>query len=149
MTKKLKPEILKISELIDSFKEGSLSIPEFQREYVWKPNRAGELLDSLYRSLSISSLLVWESGDKDQVMSQTGRLYHTNEVRRLVDGQQRITTLARIIDGEIEVVFNPQEEKGLQFQRPSAATKKDAKWHPVKEILDNDDYGHDYSKQYK
>jgi len=63
MTKKLKPEIHKISELVDSFKDGSLSIPEFQREYVWKSVKIGKLLDSLYHSLPISALLVWESGN--------------------------------------------------------------------------------------
>jgi hypothetical protein len=145
MTKRIKPEIFKIAELIDSFKEGSLSIPEFQREYVWKKHKAGALLDSLYRSLSISSFLVWESGDKDQITSQTGRLYHANEVRWLVDGQQRITTLKRIKDGDIEILFNPQfdpsKEKGLQFQCSSPAKEKDPRWHSVQEILNDDDYG--------
>ena len=149
MTNKLKPEIFKISDLVDAFKDGSLSIPEFQREYVWKPDKVGKLLDSLYRSLPISSLLVWESGDEDQVTYQTGQLRRANKVKWLVDGQQRITTLKKIKDGEIEVLFNPlfnpEEEKGLQFQRPSAAKDKDSRWHPVKEILNDDDYGHDYS----
>ena len=149
MTKKLKSEIHKISEIVDSFKDGSLSIPEFQREYVWKSVKIGKLLDSLYHSLPISALLVWESGNSDQIMSQAGRLCRAAEVRWLVDGQQRIRTLQKIKDGEIQILFNPlfnpREEKGLQFQGLSVARQNDPNWHNVKEILDNDDYGNDYS----
>ena len=36
----LKPETIKVSKLVEDYRSGRIVIPEFQREYVWKPSKA-------------------------------------------------------------------------------------------------------------
>jgi uncharacterized protein with ParB-like and HNH nuclease domain len=55
-----------VRRLIADLREGRLCIPEFQRGYVWRPNKAADLLDSLYRGLPVGSLLVWETSESIQ-----------------------------------------------------------------------------------
>ncbi len=57
----------------------------------------------------------------------------------LIDGQQRVITLSRAMNGDegIDVVFHPDEEK---FRLANAATRKDPKWIRVAEIWDDDSY---------
>lgn len=99
-------------------------VPEFQRDYVWKPSKAPKLVDSLYRNFPISSLLLWESMDhvEPRIQSNSARDF----LGWLIDGQQRVTTLARTMTGDqdIEVVFNIDSE---EFSRANAATRKDAR----------------------
>ena len=52
---------LKAKELVRSYRSGQLIVPEFQRDYVWKANRAPRLIDSLHRGYPISVLLLWTS----------------------------------------------------------------------------------------
>lgn len=63
----LKHETAQIRTIIQDFRDGKLVVPEFQRDYVWPPNRAAKLIDSLYHKYPISSLLVWESEDDVEV----------------------------------------------------------------------------------
>lgn len=136
----LKVETLRVKEIIDDFRAGRLVIPEFQRAYVWKKNRAPKLLDSLYRKYPVSTLLVWHSDEEVRSRSPAKSVIPQNQrVGWLIDGQQRVTTLLRIIDGseDIDVVFHPKEE---EFQLASAATRNDPDWIHVSEIFDKSSY---------
>ena len=57
----------------------------------------------------------------------------------LIDGQQRVITLSRSLNGDegIDVVFHPEEER---FSRANAATRKDPNWLRVSELWDDDLY---------
>jgi hypothetical protein len=57
----------------------------------------------------------------------------------LIDGQQRVITLARTMSGDqgIEVVFNPEED---QFRLANAATRKDANWVRLADLWDDELY---------
>lgn len=63
-TPRLEHQTVKIKQLIDDYRSGRIVIPEFQREYVWRRNKAPQLIDSLYRGFPISSLLTWESAEE-------------------------------------------------------------------------------------
>jgi uncharacterized protein with ParB-like and HNH nuclease domain len=49
-----------VSELVEEFMDGSLAIPEIQRDVVWKPDQVKELIASLFRSYPCGSLIFWE-----------------------------------------------------------------------------------------
>ena len=138
MQQQLKNEALKICDLIESYRSGKIVIPEFQRDYVWRPSKAALLLDSLYQGFPISSLLLWQS---DEVVKQRPNLPNptrTSQVNWLIDGQQRVRTLEKIFTGdEIEVVFNPDLNK---FQLANAATRNDRSWIRVADIWDHTVY---------
>jgi hypothetical protein len=57
----------------------------------------------------------------------------------LIDGQQRVITLSRTMNGDegIDVVFHPEEE---EFRLANAATRKDPNWIRVSELWDDDLY---------
>ena len=114
-----------VRELIDKIKNGDLLLPEMQRRYVWPATRVRDLLDSLYREYPTGTILVWQTdldietkdiaieGKKDSIMSN--RLL-------LLDGQQRLTSLAAIVTGSkikvrnyskpIDILFNLEHPEG-------------------------------------
>jgi len=57
----------------------------------------------------------------------------------LIDGQQRVITLARTLSGDedIEVVFNPRED---EFRLANAATRNDRNWVRIAELWDDELY---------
>ena len=138
MPQQLKNEALKIGDLIESYRSGKIVIPEFQRDYVWKPSKAALLLDSLYQGFPISSLLLWQSDEAVKQRPNVPSPTRSSQVSWLIDGQQRVRTLEKIFTGdEIEVVFNPDLNK---FQLANAATGKDRSWIRVADIWDQTVY---------
>jgi hypothetical protein len=136
---RLDHRVRKIRDLVGEYHEGKLVIPEFQRDYVWKPARAPTLLDSLYRGWPISSLLVWQSDGDERVETRRDDPRAVRGATRwLIDGQQRIITLARIKYGDegLDVVFHPNEQR---FQRPNAASRQDPNWISVARIWEKAD----------
>jgi hypothetical protein len=138
-TPRLEIQTLKIRQIVDDYRDGRLVIPEFQREYVWKPYRAPRLLDSIYRGYPVSVLLLWTSNAEARARRRDPRPSRANQVSWLIDGQQRVITLSRILSGDegIDVVFNPDEDS---FKLANAATRRDSNWFRVSELLDDDSY---------
>src|SRR6266478_6388811 len=105
---RLEHQVVKIKQLVEDYRAGRIVIPEFQREYVWKKSRAPKLVDSLYRGFPISSLLRWQSVEETRARRRDPRPTRASSMSWLIDGQQRVITLARTLSGDedIEVVFN-------------------------------------------
>lgn len=139
MPPRLEHKPVKIRELIADYRAGRIVIPEFQREYVWKKARAGRLADSIYRGYPISSLLLWDSSDEVKSRRRDPRPMRATTMSWLIDGQQRVITLSRIMSGDegIDVVFNPESE---EFQSANAASERDPRWLHVAEIWDDTGY---------
>jgi len=114
-----------IEELVSMIERGELRLPEMQRQYVWRSTRVRDLLDSLYRGYPSGAILLWET-DEDVPTREYAVATSTNPyqaTRLLLDGQQRLTSLAAIIRGEpvtvrgrrrpIELLFNLEHPEGL------------------------------------
>jgi hypothetical protein len=138
-TPRLEIQQIKVRQLVEDYRGGRLVIPEFQREYVWKPNRAPKLLDSLYRGFPVSVLLLWTSTAEAKPRRRDPRPARSGATSWLIDGQQRVITLSRTLSGDegIDVVFSPDEDT---FRLANAATKQDSNWVKVSEILDDEGY---------
>lgn len=110
----------RIRRLWDLCDDGIFAVPEIQREFVWDPRRASNLLDSIYRQLPIGTLLIWEStSDRRHLLRHTQRVLppHSPANRRiwfLIDGQQRLSVLYRARHGH-EVVND--NGRTLDFSR--------------------------------
>lgn len=139
MNPRLEHQNVKIKQLIDDYRSGKIVIPEFQREYVWKKSRAPLLVDSLYRGFPISSLLLWQSDEETRARRRDPRPARASTMSWLIDGQQRVITLARTLSGDegIEVVFNPKED---MFRLANAATRNDSSWIPISTLWDDELY---------
>src|SRR5207249_3120647 len=84
-----------------------------QREFVWSRRSVMLLFDSLYRQLPIGHMLVW----KARRPVTTRRFSHRPKAAEpmydnfygyLLDGQQRLTAISRVKDGDEEypLLFN-------------------------------------------
>jgi hypothetical protein len=114
-----------VNDLVTMIERGELQLPEMQRRYVWQSTRVRDLLDSLYRGWPSGAILVWETDEdvplQDFAVEQATSPYATT--RLLLDGQQRLTSLAAVIRGEpvsvrgrqrpIEILFNLEHPASL------------------------------------
>ena len=136
---RLEHRTLKVKQLIDDYRTGRIVIPEFQREYVWQPKKAAQLIDSLYRGFPISSLLLWQGTGETRARRRDPHPTRSALMSWLIDGQQRVITLSRTMAGDegIDVVFHSEEET---FRRANAATRRDPDWIRVSELWDDSLY---------
>ena len=107
-----------VEELVSRIERGGLRLPEMQRRYVWRATRVRDLFDSLYRDYPSGAILIWRTDKevpyRDAAIQQQQSL--SQEVGLLLDGQQRLTSLAAVIRGKpvevrgrkkpIELLFN-------------------------------------------
>jgi hypothetical protein len=135
----LKLETVKVRQLVTNYRAGHIVIPEFQREYVWRRSKAPKLIDSLYRNFPISSLLLWQSTEEARARRKDPRPTRASIMSWLIDGQQRVITLSRTMNGDegIDVVFHPEDN---EFRLANAATRNDRNWFRVADLWDDDLY---------
>jgi hypothetical protein len=126
-----------VKRLVDEYRAGQIVIPEFQREYVWQKSKAPKLIDSLYRGFPISSLLIWQSDEGIRSRRRDPR--PTRSANWLIDGQQRLITLSKTMNGDegIDVVFHPEQN---EFRLANAATRQDGDWFRVADLWDDEHY---------
>jgi hypothetical protein len=93
------PTVVFMTSVLDDLSSGRLHIPRFQRPLVWRWEQRQEFFDSIYEGLPIGALMLWVSeGDPISTYERLGphRLplpKPGSEVRYLMDGVQRISTL--------------------------------------------------------
>jgi hypothetical protein len=96
----------KIRDLLQHIDRDELVLPEIQREFVWTKKAVKLLFDSLYRGLPIGHMLVWKAATevksrdwaRRRIRRRAGQL--ANFYGYLLDGQQRMTAIARVRDGD-------------------------------------------------
>lgn len=97
---------LPLKKLLERIDEGALVLPEIQRDFVWTKKSVMLLFDSLFRGLPIGHMLVWKARKpvhhKHFHRKRQSRVTFDNFYGYLLDGQQRLTALARVRDGDEE-----------------------------------------------
>jgi hypothetical protein len=98
----INPSVVFLFDLLKWVRQGRIRVPAFQRSYVWTRPNMLDLFDSVHRRYPIGTLLFWKSSTKtagplDRFgpfdLAQTKPL----EPLLLLDGQQRLTTLAGVL----------------------------------------------------
>jgi len=132
------------------FLNRELLLPEMQRKYVWRSTQVRDLLDSIYRDYPSGSILIWETETLPVVKPISFEKKSEQPIGKqllLLDGQQRITSLASILDGKeiriregssirrkfIDIFFNldhPDEAYGESTELPQfdVGNTVEAKW---------------------
>jgi hypothetical protein len=96
----------KISELHDHLLQRRFAVPKLQRNFVWDGRRAAKLLDSVYRSMPIGSLFLWEMDRKSaHLIRQSTKVLPafstTNpKIWFVIDGQQRLSVIYQSLMAE-------------------------------------------------
>jgi hypothetical protein len=137
-----------ISTLVDMYKRGELRLPEIQRHYVWRATRVRDLLDSLYRGYPSGSILMWETDEpvptRDFAIAQDTNAFAGRKL--LLDGQQRLTSLTAVLNGEqvivrgrkkpIDILFNLEHPEGPPTAVAEVESDEDSPLTPDDEVPD-------------
>lgn len=107
---------MKVVNIIGNIDIGAITLPEFQRGYVWNRKQVRTFMDSLYRGHPVGTLLVW-AAKSESVDHKGDKPIAPGVVKLLLDGQQRITTLYGIAKGYPPEFFDGNEKafKNLYF----------------------------------
>ena len=58
---KCEPTTRLLKNMVEEVRNGEIELPLLQRDYVWKPKKIEELLDSLFNGWPIGSFYLWDS----------------------------------------------------------------------------------------
>lgn len=144
-----------ISTLVDMYKRGELRLPEIQRHYVWRATRVRDLLDSLYRGYPSGSILMWETDEpvptRDFAIAQDTTAFAGRKL--LLDGQQRLTSLTAVLNGDpvtvrsrkrpIDILFNLEHPEGPPTEVVEVDSDEESPFTPDDELADDTDEAED------
>lgn len=92
-----KPDHVSLNMLIGRMREGRFVIPDFQREFEWKPWDIRDLMRSIFSDYYIGSLLLWKAKDQNiKLLACEGLYGHDGDGSPdyiVLDGQQRLTAM--------------------------------------------------------
>ena len=92
-----KPDHISLNTLISRLKEGRFVIPDFQREFEWRPWDIRELMRSIFLDYYIGSLLLWKGKPENFDALSCEPIYgysgNGKPEHIVLDGQQRLTAL--------------------------------------------------------
>lgn len=92
---------MKVREALDGIRKKDLVLPEFQREYVWTRDQAKQLMVSLLKSYPVGGLLFWKTDNPPELKNLNSIPEKLGTIDVILDGQQRLTTLYLLIEGNI------------------------------------------------
>ena len=92
-----------IKELVNLSRKGMVKVnAEYQRGEVWKPDQQKKLIDSVMRGYQLPIIYLHYKKETEAGMTQ--------ESYEIIDGQQRIKSLHRFVDGAF-TLFTPDDER--------------------------------------
>lgn len=91
--------------LLDQIAGGAIKIPQFQREFVWRPTKSAKLADSILKGFPIGTFIIWKTKDRLRQIKDIGGLElpspeEGDYIQYVIDGQQRLTSLFAAIGGK-------------------------------------------------
>lgn len=120
------PELLRLAH------NGLLALPEFQRPFVWEPNRVLDLLDSVLNGWPVGSLLLLEGPQPFKIREIEGapKVFDEEVEFYLLDGQQRVTALYHALTGTSRTVYFADFDEVDEDGRPRL------RWAPRRTFAD-------------
>lgn len=126
------PSDFTLAVLYDQWKEGEIVVPDFQRGYVWNVEQASKLIESFLVGLPIPQVFLYVDDDHKLLV---------------IDGQQRITSIAYFFDGffgaetggsrkvfRLTGLSERSPYKGKAFEDFDASTQRKLKGAPLRAI---------------
>ena len=98
------PQSVTFTSLFDEIKNGTIKIPQFQRDFVWSKTKSAKLLDSIVKGYPIGTFIFWKTNERLRSIRNLGgvALPETasgDSIKYLLDGQQRLTSLFVTLKG--------------------------------------------------
>lgn len=132
-----------VDQLISGVQQGTISLPDLQRPFVWPSTKVRDLFDSMYRGYPVGTLMFWDVAEEDSSRAISGDT-SMSASHQIVDGQQRLTSLYAAMKGlqvqddsyrrkSITISFHPFTER---FEVATAATMRSPEWiHDVSTVF--------------
>jgi len=98
-----------VEGLVKRLKRGDIKLPGFQRGFVWSPTEQSRFIESLILGLPVPNVFLAQDRD--------------SKTLNIIDGQQRLKTLQRYLDGEFSISNSKkihEDLRGRYFNREVA-----------------------------
>jgi hypothetical protein len=123
-----------VQQLVDGVQSGQVRLPDIQRPFVWSNAKVRDLIDSMYRGFPVGELMFWANTDEGHSRAIGDGSQGVS--MKVVDGQQRLTSLYAVMKGRkvyredysqesIAIAFSPLHER---FEVPTPIIKRSAEW---------------------
>ena len=111
---------LPLPEILGDITKGKIQLPDFQRGWVWDDDHIRSLLVSIARSFPVGAVMILETGGdaKFQVRPVENVPFDGTPPAAellILDGQQRLTTLAQVLS--LKSAVKTQNDKGKAIER--------------------------------
>ncbi len=138
----------KVEDLVERVSSGRVRVPRFQRGLKWKSSNVVELFDSIYRGFPVGSLLFYKrpaAADRLEVGALTIDAPEVTTAWWVVDGQQRVTTLAVCLGRPTPIPEKPTkldpfvlyfDAEKQKFEPPPRQGVIESWWVPLPFLLD-------------
>jgi len=97
MKKLEKPDKFHLERLIQDLRNGRYVIPDFQRDFEWRPWDVVELIKSIFKDYYIGTLLLWKASNENLKKLSCEPIYgfssKADPEHIVLDGQQRLSAL--------------------------------------------------------
>jgi hypothetical protein len=98
------PIAQQFSAIIQQIEQGTLKIPQFQRNFVWDRRKSAKLMDSLLKGYPVGTFIFWKTKEELRSIRNLGdvELPPTpagDYIHYVLDGQQRLTTIFATVRG--------------------------------------------------
>lgn len=113
------PQSVTFTSLFAEIQDGTVKIPQFQRDFVWSKAKSAKLLDSIVKGYPIGTFILWKTSERLRSIRNLGGLSlpetpKGDAVKYVLDGQQRLTSLFATLKG-LTVKREEQEDDFSQF----------------------------------
>ena len=144
----VKPDYTSIANVVQEAKDKKLMLPEFQRPFVWSIEQSKDLFDSLTRGIFIGTFVMAKPqfdlscraidtrprAGKGSRAKIDHNFYKSNDFEAqktyvVLDGQQRITSLFRVLNGDDKIYFI--------FKKPSNIPSPNEEIKSIEQIIDS------------
>lgn len=107
----VRPDKIRLLNLLENIAEGKINIPVFQREFVWKKDQMKNLFDSISKGYPIGSLLFWQPDREYRSFPKVGPYIIDRPKLNyyVLDGFQRISTLFGVLSNPNNYLKNEYE----------------------------------------
>lgn len=113
---------------MEELASGRMRVPNFQRGFVWDPERVSYLMDSIYKGFPFGSVLLWRTKESLSFERDLGPFSLPNNdpsypTDYILDGQQRITSIFGVFQTDLKlpnpplwskIYFDMQAEENAQ-----------------------------------
>ncbi len=125
------PQSVTFTSLFAEIENGTIKIPQFQRNFVWSRAQSAKLLDSIVKGYPIGTFILWKTDERLRSVRNLGgvNLPDTakgDSVKYVLDGQQRLTSLFATLKGLIVTREEHQEDFSAMYVDLAAEGDADA-----------------------